>query len=88
MSNPTIHVDLAAQLAAAKARIAELEKPKAMTFKVSDKGCVCVYGLGRFPVALYTSQWSRLLDPKNVQALTAFMVANRATIEANGGVKS
>ena len=30
--------------------------------KVSEKGALSVYGLGRFPVALYKEQWKRLLD--------------------------
>lgn len=30
-------------------------------FKVSGKGALSVYGLGRFPVTLYKSQWNRLL---------------------------
>jgi hypothetical protein len=32
------------------------------TLKVSDKGGVSVYGLGRFPVTLYKEQWGKLLD--------------------------
>jgi hypothetical protein len=32
-----------------------------LSFKVSEKGAVSVYGLGRFPVTLYQEQWSRLL---------------------------
>jgi len=32
------------------------------TLKVSDKGAVSMYGLGRFPVTLYRGQWERLLD--------------------------
>ena len=50
------------------ARIAELEKQTAskksgrIEFKVSEKGGVSVYGLGRFPVTLYYEQWVRLLD--------------------------
>jgi hypothetical protein len=48
----------------------ELEKLKAqkekvrtgeLSFKVSEKGAVSVYGLGRFPVTLYQEQWVRLL---------------------------
>ena len=35
---------------------------KAVSFKVSEKGGVSVYGLGRFPVTLYKEQWIRLLD--------------------------
>jgi predicted component of type VI protein secretion system len=30
--------------------------------KVSEKGAVSVYGLGRFPVTLYQEQWLKLLD--------------------------
>lgn len=48
----------------AMARIAELEakqpKPK-VAIKVSTKGAISVYGLGRFPVTLYASQWETLL---------------------------
>ena len=50
-----------------KARLAELEKSQGrargtLQYKVSEKGGVSVYGLGRFPVTLYYEQWIRLLD--------------------------
>ncbi|HYY69561.1 MAG TPA: hypothetical protein VE734_07505 [Terriglobales bacterium] len=49
-----------------KARLAELERKGArsgnLEFRVSEKGGVSVYGLGRFPVTLYYEQWVRLLD--------------------------
>jgi hypothetical protein len=35
---------------------------KTLSLKVSEKGAVSVYGLGRFPVTLYKEQWLRLLD--------------------------
>lgn len=35
---------------------------KGITLKVSEKGGVSVYGLGRFPVTLYKEQWTKLLD--------------------------
>jgi hypothetical protein len=35
---------------------------RGITLKVSEKGGVSVYGLGRFPVTLYKEQWLRLLD--------------------------
>lgn len=35
---------------------------KGLSIKVSQKGAVSVYGLGRFPVTLYKEQWERLLD--------------------------
>jgi hypothetical protein len=63
------------------ARIAELEKQvtgkKAgrMDFKVSEKGGVSVYGLGRFPVTLYYEQWQRLLGAAD--DLKAFLESNK-----------
>jgi hypothetical protein len=35
---------------------------KGLSLRVSDKGGVSVYGLGRFPVTLYKEQWLKLLD--------------------------
>ncbi len=34
---------------------------RAISLKVSEKGGVSVYGLGRFPVTLYKEQWEKLL---------------------------
>ena len=47
----------------------------ALTFKVSEKGAVSVYGLGRFPVTLYQEQWEKLLGM--TEELRAFIAANR-----------
>jgi hypothetical protein len=41
-------------------RLKQRGRPTSM--KVSEKGAVSVYGLGRFPVTLYKEQWTRLLD--------------------------
>ncbi len=59
--------DLEAQLAAARAeneRLVKLTQKKIvpLSFKVSEKGCVSVYGLQRFPVSLRAAQWERILD--------------------------
>jgi hypothetical protein len=35
-------------------------QPKRLTMKVSEKGALSLYGLGRFPVTLYRGQWERL----------------------------
>ena len=35
---------------------------RAISMKVSEKGGVSIYGLGRFPVTLYKEQWAKLLD--------------------------
>ena len=39
-----------------------LAKGSSLNFKVSEKGGLSVYGLGRFPVALYLEQWVALLS--------------------------
>ena len=66
-----------------KARVAELEAKQQRTgglsFKVSDKGAVSVYGLGRFPVTLYYEQWVRLLDKS--QELREFLEENKSTLK-------
>jgi hypothetical protein len=64
-----------------KARLAELEKQTAtrrsgtLEFRVSEKGGVSVYGLGRFPVTLYYEQWTRLLD--TADKLREFLQENK-----------
>jgi len=68
-----------------KARLAELEKQTAnkrsgnLEFRVSEKGGVSVYGLGRFPVTLYYEQWTRLLD--RTDDLRAFMEENKSRLK-------
>lgn len=39
---------------------------KGISMKVSEKGGLSVYGLGRFPVTLYKEQWTKLLDMSDV----------------------
>ena len=38
------------------------QQARGMSLKVSEKGALSVYGLGRFPVTLYKEQWTKLLD--------------------------
>lgn len=56
--------DLKAELERLKAENEALKNKKTRTafLKISEKGAVSVYGLGRFPVTLYKEQWIRLLD--------------------------
>ena len=37
-------------------------KNKTLSMKVSEKGALSVYGMGRFPVTLYKEQWLKLLN--------------------------
>ena len=56
--------DLKAELEQLKAENARLKSQsgRSVSLKVSEKGGVSVYGLGRFPVTLYKEQWTRLLS--------------------------
>jgi hypothetical protein len=46
--------------------------------KVSEKGALSVYGMGRFPVTLYKEQWLRLLDMAD--DIRAFIAANDSAL--------
>ncbi|MBK6689301.1 MAG: hypothetical protein IPG45_32840 [Deltaproteobacteria bacterium] len=52
---------------------------KGVSMKVSEKGAVSVYGLGRFPVTLYQEQWVKLLDMGD--DIRAFIKENEATLK-------
>jgi len=68
-----------------KAKLADLEKQVqgrkrgTLDFKVSEKGGVSVYGLGRFPVTLYYEQWIRLLD--QAEPIRQFMEENKSRLK-------
>ena len=52
------------------------------SLKVSEKGGVSVYGLGRFPVTLYKEQWTKLLEMAD--EIRAFIKDNDARLKAKG----
>ena len=56
--------DLKAELERLRKENASLKKgaAKGVSMKVSEKGGLSVYGMGRFPVTLYKEQWLKLLD--------------------------
>jgi hypothetical protein len=66
---------LRAENAALKARTA-----RGISLKVSEKGGVSVYGLGRFPVTLYKEQWTKLLDMSD--DIRAFITEHDAELKA------
>jgi len=49
----------------------EQRKPGQLRLKISEKGGLSVYGLGRFPVTLYKEQWKRLLE--HVEEIKSFL---------------
>ena len=50
-----------------------------ITMKVSEKGALSVYGMGRFPVTLYKEQWLKLLDMSD--EIRAFIAANEGKLK-------
>lgn len=73
--------DLKAELARLKEENERLKNRTArgISLKVSEKGALSVYGLGRFPVTLYKEQWLRLLDMAD--EIRAFIAANDAQLK-------
>jgi hypothetical protein len=55
---------------------------RATSMKVSEKGGVSVYGLGRFPVTLYKEQWTKLLDMAD--DIRAFIEENASKLKTKG----
>ena len=77
MADDTVQSELEklrAENAALKARGA-----RGISLKVSEKGGVSVYGLGRFPVTLYKEQWTKLLDMAD--DIRAFIRANETSLK-------
>ena len=58
------------------------QRGRAVSLKVSEKGGVTVYGLGRFPVTLYKEQWTKLLDMAD--DIRAFMREHDAELKTKG----
>jgi len=79
-NNPSVSQDsdreeLLAQIASLKADNNKLKAVKSdgLSFRVSVKGGVSVYGMGRFPVTLYHSQWVRLIGVVQDGTLPTFI---------------
>jgi hypothetical protein len=74
--------ELKAELERLRGENAALKKGSAsgLRLKVSEKGAVSVYGMGKFPVTLYKEQWLRLLEIAN--DIRAFIAANDAQLKS------
>jgi hypothetical protein len=77
--------DLRAELERLKAENIALKNKtsKGISIRVSEKGGVSVYGLGRFPVTLYKEQWNRLLDMAD--DIRAFIAEHETELKTKGG---
>lgn len=76
--------DLKAELERLKAENEALKNKKVRSafLKISEKGAVSVYGLGRFPVTLYKEQWVRLLDMGD--DIRSFITDNQDKLKSKG----
>ena len=74
--------DMKAELEKLRAENQALKKShaKGLSLKVSEKGGLSVYGLGRFPVTLYKEQWNKLLDM--AEDIRAFIQANDTALKS------
>ena len=76
--------DLKAELERLRNENAALKKGAAtgISMKVSEKGALSIYGMGRFPVTLYKEQWLKLLDMSD--QIREFIAANDARLKTKG----
>ena len=78
MTEPT-YEELKARLTDLEKQVETKKRSGAMEFRVSEKGGVSVYGLGRFPVTLYYEQWTRLLGAS--EDLKKFLEDNKSRLK-------
>jgi hypothetical protein len=74
--------DTKAELERLRAENAQLKQrgARSVSMKVSEKGGVSIYGLGRFPVTLYKEQWVKLLDMAD--DIRAFIKENETKLKS------
>ena len=74
--------DMKAELDRLRNENAALKKgaSSSLRLKVSEKGALSIYGMGRFPVTLYKEQWLKLLTMSD--EIRAFIAANEAQLKA------
>ena len=73
--------EMKAELERLRAENAELKSKDSagLSLKVSEKGAVSLYGMGRFPVTLYKEQWLRILD--SAPEIEAFIRENDSKLK-------
>jgi hypothetical protein len=73
--------DLRAELERLRKENESLKKGagRGVSLKVSEKGGVSVYGLGRFPITLYKEQWWKLLDM--AEQIRVFIAENEGSLK-------
>jgi len=81
MEHPMSDDDLRAELERLRKENESLKKgaAKGVSMKVSEKGGLSVYGLGRFPITLYQEQWTKLLDMSD--EIRTFIAAHQGELK-------
>jgi hypothetical protein len=79
---PMSDEDLKAEVERLRAENEKLksQRSRSVSLKVSEKGGVSVYGLGRFPVTLYKEQWAKLLSMAD--EIREFIKENEPSLKA------
>lgn len=79
-SNPSSEIanELARLRAENEALKAKDAKRQTLTMKVSEKGAMSLYGMGRFPISLYAQQWERIFTAQ--EEIKAFLAANKGKL--------
>jgi hypothetical protein len=74
--------EMKAELEKLRAENASLKKKETvgLSLKVSEKGAVSLYGMGRFPVTLYKEQWLRILA--SAEVIEAFIAENDSKLKS------
>ena len=76
--------DLMAEIERLKAENAALKsgapRERTISMKVSEKGAMSLYGLGRFPVTLYKEQWTKLIE--HTEEIKTFLRDNNAQLKS------
>ena len=81
MANDDMKAELE-RLRAENATLKQKSTGRAVSMKVSEKGGVSVYGLGRFPVTLYKEQWIKLLAMAD--DIRNFITENESKLKSKG----
>ena len=82
MEQEQTHESMQQRIEELERKLARALKPKSNAIKVSPKGAVSVYGLGKFPVTLYASQWENLFKVQN--DVKEFILDNLSTLAVKG----
>src|SRR4051812_20311007 len=78
MSEPTKE-ELLARIADLERQAGQKNNSASLSLKVSEKGAVSVYGMGRFPVTLYYEQWIKLLSA--AEEIRQFLEENKGRLK-------